>query len=115
MPARIFISVLLPAPFSPIKACTSPAQTRRSTPFKARTPGKLLVIWRTSRMGPGALLCPAFVLVDIFFSDQFHRDQRQRLIRLFTVQNVVTYINGFAGHGKRILCRAGRNQTLLIL
>jgi hypothetical protein len=32
MPMMIFISVDLPAPFSPISACTSPARTEKSTP-----------------------------------------------------------------------------------
>ena len=50
-PARIFISVLLPAPFSPITASTSPRATVRLTPFNARTPGKDLVSWRTSSSG----------------------------------------------------------------
>src|SRR5487761_2285263 len=38
-PARIFINVDLPAPFSPTRASTSPACNSRSTPSSARTPG----------------------------------------------------------------------------
>ncbi len=35
-PDRIFISVDLPAPFSPNSAVTLPARTSKSTPFSAR-------------------------------------------------------------------------------
>src|SRR5580704_7350349 len=107
-PARIFISVLLPAPFSPMKACTSPGQMLRLTLLRTRTPGKLLHIWRTSRIGR-ALLCPAFVLVDIFFGDQVYRNQGECLIRLFPVQDIVPNLHGFAGHGVGILRRACRD------
>src|SRR3982074_1773707 len=48
------MSVLLPAPFSPMKACTSPGQMLRLTLLRTRTPGKLLHIWRTSRIGRSA-------------------------------------------------------------
>src|SRR5262245_46119187 len=37
----ILLSVLLPAPFSPMRACTSPLFTRRLTPRTACTPPKL--------------------------------------------------------------------------
>ena len=40
----IFMSVDFPAPFSPQRACTSPRSTSKSNFFKARTPGKDLVI-----------------------------------------------------------------------
>src|SRR6201981_154349 len=86
---------------------------RRSTPFSARTPGKLLVIWRTSSMGP-ALLCPAFVLVDIFFGDQVYRYQSKLLLGLLAVKNVIAYVNGFTRHGEGILCGAGRDQTIFV-
>src|SRR6476620_10495540 len=38
----ILISVLLPAPFSPSRACTSPVRTSKSTSSRATTPGKAL-------------------------------------------------------------------------
>src|SRR5215467_3120569 len=44
MPARIFISVDLPAPFSPIKAWTWPAISSNRTPASARTPGNDLLM-----------------------------------------------------------------------
>ncbi len=43
-PARIFMSVLLPAPFSPQSEWTSPARARKVTPSRAWTPPKCLVI-----------------------------------------------------------------------
>src|SRR5689334_16869131 len=39
MPAKIFISVDLPAPFSPISAWTSPGISSKRAPDSARTPG----------------------------------------------------------------------------
>src|SRR5262245_9439620 len=46
-------SVLLPAPFSPRSACTSPAAASKSTPSFATTPGKRLVNPRTAMAGGG--------------------------------------------------------------
>src|SRR5215471_11546399 len=40
----ILIRVDLPAPFSPTRACTSPARRSNDTPLSARTPPKLLLI-----------------------------------------------------------------------
>ena len=37
-PKSIFISVLLPAPFSPISACISPRRTEKSTDWFAAIP-----------------------------------------------------------------------------
>jgi len=45
--------VLLPAPFSPKRTCTSPGSTWRSTLSKANTPGKRLVMPFISTMGMG--------------------------------------------------------------
>ena len=51
MPARIFISVLLPAPFSPMTATTSPRPRVSPTPRSAFTPGKLFTRARASSSG----------------------------------------------------------------
>ena len=48
IPYRIFISVDLPAPFSPTSACTVPARTAKCTSLLATTPGKRLVMPRSS-------------------------------------------------------------------
>ena len=48
MPARIFMNVDLPAPFSPTTANTSPALKRKETLSNACTPGKCLRTSRTS-------------------------------------------------------------------
>src|SRR5579885_2484415 len=52
----MFESVLLPAPFSPRSACTSPAAASKSTRSLARTPGKRFVIPRRATAGeaPGS-------------------------------------------------------------
>ena len=42
----MFESVLLPAPFSPSSACTSPSAASKSTPSFATTPGNRFVIPR---------------------------------------------------------------------
>jgi len=44
----MFMSVVLPAPFSPSRPCTSPARSTRSTASLATTPGKRLVMPRIS-------------------------------------------------------------------
>src|SRR5450756_650456 len=48
-PARTFISVDLPAPFSPTSAWISPRFTLKLTSLSALTPGNSLVIWFISR------------------------------------------------------------------
>src|SRR5262249_16816367 len=48
-PASTFISVLLPAPFSPINACTSPCCKRRFTSFSASVGPKLLLMLLSER------------------------------------------------------------------
>src|SRR5436305_2103495 len=47
----MFISVDLPAPFSPSRACTSPRRRSKLTASLARTPGKRFVMPRSSRTG----------------------------------------------------------------
>src|SRR6266498_1865320 len=47
----MFISVDLPAPFSPSNACTSPLRRSKSTWSFASTPGNRFVIPRSSRTG----------------------------------------------------------------
>src|SRR5271165_5845615 len=97
------MSVLLPAPFSPMKACTSPGQMLRLTLLRTRTPGKLLHIWRTSRIGRSLLLGPAFVLVDIFFGDQVHRNEGESLLRFLPIHDIVADLDCFPSHGVGIL------------
>src|SRR6478609_1396849 len=61
-PVRALIRVDLPAPFSPINACTSPGNSRNDTSDNARTPGKVMVmplIWTTGCAGPGRGEAPA--------------------------------------------------------
>ena len=50
-PARIFISVLLPAPLLPTSPCTSPARSEKSTPSSAVSPPKRLETPRHSSNG----------------------------------------------------------------
>src|SRR6185503_1338067 len=55
-PPRIFISVDLPAPFSPINATISAAPTERLTLSSATTPGNRLLIPSISRIGASAAI-----------------------------------------------------------
>ena len=50
IPVSTFISVDLPAPFSPMSACTSPALRSKLTDFKACTPEKYLSMFFISKM-----------------------------------------------------------------
>src|SRR5579884_290856 len=51
-PARMFISVVLPAPFSPRSACTSPGRASNETPWSATVSGKALrMSWRYTSTG----------------------------------------------------------------
>src|ERR1700744_2804537 len=58
-PVRIFISVLLPAPFSPASPSTSPRDTCRLTRSSAFTPGNVFEILRIPRNGVMESLLPA--------------------------------------------------------
>src|SRR5215208_4552447 len=51
----MFISVDLPAPFSPSSACTSPCFKSKSIALLASTPGKCLVMPASSRRGASAM------------------------------------------------------------
>src|SRR5580692_1828507 len=97
-----------------MKACTSPGQILRLTLLRTRTPGKLLQIWRTSRIGRSLLLGPAFVLVDIVFGDQVYRDEGEFLSWLLSIHNIVTNLDRFPGHRIGILGRTRDDQTIFI-
>src|SRR2546429_7941312 len=56
MPAMIFINVDLPAPFSPISACTLPARRRKATWSSATTPGNALTMPSISSNGGAAAI-----------------------------------------------------------
>src|SRR6476646_4870956 len=86
----------------------------RLTLLRTRTPGKLLQIWRTSRIGPPPLLGPAFILVDIFFGDQVDRDEGEILCWLLAIDDVVPNLDRFAGHCIRILGRTSHNQAVFV-
>src|SRR5882762_1775523 len=82
MPAMIFISVDLPAPFSPINAWTVPACSRNRTLSRATTPGKALRMPSISSSG-GDLLS---VLAHIGRGDQFEGNVHEAVDRLLLDQ-----------------------------
>ena len=51
MPVMILTSVDFPAPFSPIRATTSPGKRSKLTPLSARTPGKRLLMLESAKHG----------------------------------------------------------------
>ena len=58
-PAKTFINVLLPAPFSPNSACTCPSRQTKSTWSIASTPGKRFTIARISKaVGDSVIYSP---------------------------------------------------------
>ena len=61
----MFESVLLPAPFSPSSACTSPSAASKSTPSFATTAGNRFVIprRRTAALGGAAALAASWLIV----------------------------------------------------
>src|SRR5438105_10551014 len=56
-PYTTFMSVDLPAPFSPSRAWTWPQSTTRSTPSLALSPPKVLTIPRSSRAARSVAIC----------------------------------------------------------
>src|SRR5215217_7896202 len=64
-PVITLIRVLLPAPFSPTRARTSPGRSSKETSSRARTPGNRLVTRRTSRIGVCCSIVPIPALVGL--------------------------------------------------
>src|ERR1700726_3904761 len=87
-PARIFISVDFPAPFSPTSAWTSPATTSNDTPSSARTPGNVFTMpFIRSSGGMGGVK----VLLSVGFRERTDGDgdlRRRRLAREVVVNRV---------------------------
>src|ERR1700738_943604 len=82
-PARIFISVDLPAPFSPTSAWTSPARTSNVTPSSARTPGHVLTMSRRVSTGAGcAAAAVTALLAGVGLGEGADRDGDLRRRRL---------------------------------
>src|SRR5919201_6612592 len=80
----MFISVVLPAPFSPRRAWISPARTSKLMSSLARTPGKRLVMPRISSAGGRSVMCsrcggPATAGPPPAHARSFERVERPRL------------------------------------
>src|SRR6187200_1483328 len=74
-PVSTLMSVDLPAPFWPIRACTSPARRRKSTPESASTPVKRRVSPRASSTTEEAKPATLLVLaVRKFLRGDLHRE-----------------------------------------
>src|SRR6185312_13237585 len=78
----MFDSVVLPAPFSPSRACTSPDAASKSTSSFATTAGKRFVIPRSATAGGGGEACAspppgesALGATDHAFDEPVHRVQ----------------------------------------
>src|SRR5208282_3068 len=57
------MSVLLPAPFSPTMACSSPARIVKETSFRATTPGNRFVTCSISMMGWPGVMAASIILL----------------------------------------------------
>src|SRR6188472_2641961 len=68
----MFISVDLPAPFSPSSACTSPSRRSKSVLSLATVPGKRLVMWRIS-----STVRVASAIAARFYGSERERAQRR--------------------------------------
>src|SRR5438093_1758508 len=96
----MFDSVLLPAPFSPSSACTSPAAASKSTASFASTPGKRLVIPRMATAAP----CGAAVVSTRSAATRFSsRRRRRRLARRWDVGDGPDYSLDQPLHGVQVL------------
>src|SRR5689334_8459879 len=97
-PVRIFINVLLPAPFSPASASTSPRAISSVTRFNARTPGNVFEMSRTSRNGViGGLCRVAWRVVLTAWSDRA-ATRRSSFARLLGIAaEIVLCHHGHAG------------------
>src|SRR4051794_18311431 len=63
-PVSALMSVDFPAPFSPMRACTSPGSSRNVTPSSALTPGKLMLISHISTTGARGSAADVDVICD---------------------------------------------------
>src|SRR4029077_11793815 len=75
-PVNTLINVLLPAPFSPMSAWTSPARTVKSTPCSAFTPGKVLARPRISSSAFGSVAMSVGKTLSILAIGKFRRGLR---------------------------------------
>src|SRR5277367_4277501 len=95
-PLITFMSVLFPAPFSPMSACTSPARSSKPTPSSATVAPKLLRISVSRNMGYTVKmeLFPCEIFVEWWMQQRLHfgcihvlwRNQRNAGIDLFLHQ-----------------------------
>src|ERR1700676_5535637 len=90
-PERIFMSVDLPAPFSPTRACTSPATTSNVTPSSARTPGKVLTMSRICNRGADRVMAAVLLSVGLGKPPDGDGDLRGRRL---AVEIVVDGVDG---------------------
>src|SRR5688572_30041496 len=92
LPEICAMSVVLPAPFGPISACTSPRVTSNVTPSVATTPPKRFCRPSMRRSSSAILLCPALEEArDALRREQHHREQEhadreQRMLLVVRVQ-----------------------------
>src|SRR5881275_355238 len=111
--------VVLPAPFSPSSACTSPGAASKSTSSLATTAGNRLVIPRSATAGSGGEACAspprrsALGATDHAFDEPVHRVQvldRELLplldaeLALLVVQRAPELVE-LAAHDRRLLRR----------
>ena len=98
MPMRIFMRVDLPAPFSPMRAWTSPGRRLKETALRTRTPGNDLSMSSISRTGE-VMLEALKDGRDLYFGDALLHDDGITLVR-----------HKFLGANERVRCTWGQVQ-----
>src|ERR687896_2442511 len=104
------ITVVLPAPFSPSRACTSPGRTSKSIASFATSAPKRLVIPRSSRAGGTAASLtgvPALAGVSSRVGDD--RSRRRRLVDVHPERSGLDLCLALLDHRGEVLRHAGRD------
>src|SRR5471032_649777 len=135
MTLRIFISVDLPAPFSPSNTCTSDGMMSKLTPLSATVPAKRLTMFRTETNAPmmyplnrAAADCPDHAvkrrppwrLSEWLFllgnQVRFDVDEFRAVVRLnrrFGLEGFNHDVQALCAHRGRVLGNGGRQFTML--
>src|SRR5690606_15199008 len=113
-PASTFISVDLPAPFSPMRAWTSPRRRSKSTPRRAGAPPKDLVMPSIATSDAMGLL-PALVLRQVLAGDHLGWHQHGPLLEFLAREQLLGHLQRDGALGVRVLRRGGLEHRVGLL
>lgn len=100
----ILTSVDFPAPFSPIRATTSPGYRSKLTPLSARTPGKRLLMLDSAKHGSRAALVRGAISARFKGSVTAASRRRCQAARLLKIAPVATEKPLFARNATTFVC-----------